>query len=716
MEPMASTTAIPSPDASSAPAPSTLPSDATASKASTSSSSWRPDIQGMRALAVGLVVLAHVHLAGFDGGFVGVDIFFVISGFLITQLLLREVDRSGTVSIAQFYVRRARRILPAATAVTLVVIVYAALFLPTARLGQTTKDSVWSAFFLSNWGFAQQKTDYFSTDAPSFFQHFWSLAVEEQFYLLWPLVVLFLVPRMPRRVFAAVAGALLLLSLGWSVFFTGADTQAAYFNTPARAYELMAGAILACVITGPLRSWWRHAAGFAGIALIAYSTFAFSETTPFPGHLALVPVAGTALLLAAGPDTFTGRALSWRPLRYIGDISFSLYLWHWPVALGVQQVMPYTAPYLQQFVLMVGISVALAALTFHFVERPFQRKAVPIFSRDRRTLWLWPISVAVILATAFAASSWGVHRMAVEKEQAAEYFDENGYQDLSPTEDPDSVKDDLEKAVDTAEDGAPIPPDVDSETIQNDKWTDLISKDCYAGTGERDTDVCYYGDEKADTTIALIGDSHAAMWAPALDIIGKRHGFRVAVFVKLACAAYPVIQDADRSPDACIDFREFTRDKVAELKPDAVILGSRGELNMVDRDGTTVDEQWRAGVADAVDFYRSVSGNVIALGDVPGRPDSTPQDCVESPGANQEGCVTDGESVETHSNDITAHEVVKAGGTYVDTEPFVCIDDECPLFAGDVPLYVDDSHLNRLWVEHVAPALGKELENDLPTD
>ncbi|MGO1769995.1 MAG: acyltransferase family protein [Microbacterium sp.] len=694
--------------------------DATAKPAATARSrgaNWRPDIQGMRALAVGLVVLAHVHLTGFEGGFVGVDIFFVLSGFLITQLLLREVDKTGTVSIAEFYVRRARRILPAATFVTLSILVYATIILPTARLGQSTEDSVWSAFFLSNWGFAANETDYFSTDAPSFFQHFWSLAVEEQFYLLWPLVVLALVPRIRRRTFALLAGALLVVSLGWSIFHTATDPTAAYFNTPARAYEIMAGAVLACVITGPLRSWWRHVAGIAGIALIAWAALRFTETTPFPGHLALVPVVGTVLLLMAGPETITGRALSWRPLRYIGDISFSLYLWHWPVALAIQHVLPHSAPYLQTFVMTVGISVALAALTFHFVERPFQRKQVPVLSQDRRTLWLWPLSVVLILATAFAASSWGVMRQNAEQEQAAEYFDENGYQALTPTEDPDAVQDDLSEAVDVAESGAPIPPDYDAENLKDNRWNDLVTDDCYAGSGETSADVCFYGDTDADTTIALVGDSHAAMWAPALDLIGKEHGFRMAVFVKLACGAYPVTQDADgRDPTNCEEFREFTRDEVTKLDPDAVILGARGQLNMKDRDGLTVDDQWRNGVAEAVDFYQGVSGKVVALGDVPSRPDSVPQDCVESPGANQEGCVVTGDSVEKHSNDITHHEVATAGGSYVNTEPFVCVEDECPLFAGEVPLYVDDSHLNRLWVEHVAPALGKELADDLPGD
>lgn len=687
----------------------------TAQDAARKTSNWRPDIQGLRALAVLLVLIAHVDVPGFKGGFVGVDIFFVISGFLITQLLLREVEKTGTVSITEFYVRRARRILPAAAVATVAILAYAAFAMPIARLEQTVRDAGWSAVFLSNWAFAAEGTDYFSTDAPSYFQHFWSLAVEEQFYLLWPLVVLLLVPRMTRRAFALTTGALLLVSLAWSLFYTAADSTSAYFNTPARAYELMIGALLACVLVSPLRSRWRHAASVAGLVLIAVSVLGFNDLTPFPGWLALIPTVGTALLLAAGPDTAAGRALSWGPARYIGDISFSLYLWHWPVALAVVATLPFDHPYILRFVLTVGISFALAAATFHFVERPFQAKRVPVFSRDRRTLWLWPISVAVILIVAFATAAYGAHRQAVQQQQAAEYFDEHGFQELA-SEDPDGVQGDLEEAVQVAESGAPIPPDVDADALRNEQWVDMVDGDCYASGGESTADVCFYGDTEAETTIALIGDSHAAMWLPAFDIIGEDHGFRVALFVKLSCGAYPAVQDAaGHSQEDCDAFREHTRSSVEDLDVDAVVLSARGQLNMEERDGESVDAQWRTAVAEAMTFYQGVADRVVAMGDVPARPEAEPQDCVDAPGATQEDCVVSGESVEKRSNAITESEVLEANAVYVDTEPFVCVvDGDCPLFAGDVPVYGDDSHLNRLWVEYVAPALGRELEEALP--
>ncbi|WP_162621875.1 acyltransferase family protein [Microbacterium suaedae] len=676
-------------------------------------STWRPDIQGLRALAVALVVIAHVGTPGFEGGFIGVDVFFVISGFLITQLLLREVDRTGSVSIAQFYVRRARRILPAATVVTVAVVAYAALALPLVRLQQTAADAGWSSVFLANWHFAFSGADYFSVADPSLFQHYWSLAVEEQFYLIWPLLVLLFVPRLGRRAFAGIAAAVFIGSLAYSVWATGIAPEATYFNTVARAFELSGGALLACVLAAPMSSRWRHGSATVGILLLALAALTFSEQTQFPGWYALVPVAGTALLLAAGPDTWTGRALSWRPVRYIGDISFSLYLWHWPVAMAVEASMPHGTPLLVSAATTITISLILASLTFHFVERPFQEKRIPVFSRDRRTLWLWPISVVVVLSVAFGAAAYGDARQSAQQAAAEDYFAEHGYQEIKG-QDIDQVQDELDEAVEVAESGAPIPPDIDSDELREAMWTDVADSDCYASEGEQDADVCYYGNTDSSTTIALIGDSHAAMWLPALDIIGEQHDFRVALFAKMACGAYPAVQDADGhiQPD-CDAFREFTRDEVEDLQPDVVILGARGQLNMADRDGETVDEQWASAVTEAVTGYQAVSDRVIALGDVPARDESEPKDCIDRPGADQSGCVVSGESIEAHSNAITEERVTAAGAVYLDTEGFVCTDDGCPLFAGDVPLYEDNSHLNRLWVEHIAPALGRELEDVL---
>ncbi|MBP2436624.1 acyltransferase family protein [Microbacterium amylolyticum] len=679
-------------------------------------STWRPDIQGMRALAVGLVVLAHVDVPGLKGGFIGVDVFFVISGFLITQLLLREVARTGTVSITEFYVRRARRILPAAALVTVVILTYAAIVLPAARAQQTAIDAAWSSVFLSNWSFAADRVDYFTPTDPSLFQHFWSLAVEEQFYLVWPLVVLALVPRVNRRVFVGVTAALFAASLAFSVWFTAADPVPGYFHTGARAYEIAAGALLACVLSAPLRTRWRHAIGITGLLLIVAGTLTFSDATPFPGSLALVPVIGTVLLLSAGPDTWTGRMLSAPTLRYIGDISFSLYLWHWPVTLAVQTALPYGSPYLLRVVLTIAISLGLASLTFHFVERPFQQKRVPALSRGRTTLWMWPLSVIVILAVALSTVGFAQNRQESQQAAAEEFFDEHGFQNLE-AEDLDGVQSELTEAVRTAESGAPIPPDYDADALRDAQWSDLAGRDCYASGGSDDLDeLCFFGDTEAETTIALVGDSHAGMWLPALDILGQDHNFRVVLFVKLSCGAYPTTMQSPTHDQAeCDDFRDYTAAQLDDLGPAAIIASARGQLHMDELDGVSTDVQWTEAVTAGIERYSEIAPRVIALGDVPARPEAEPKDCVEAPNATQDACIVTGDSVEKTSNILTRAAAEAAGAAYVDTEPLVCsVDAGCPLFVGDTPTYGDDSHLNRLWVEYVAPALGDELTEVLP--
>ncbi|GGO64819.1 acyltransferase [Microbacterium nanhaiense] len=686
-------------------------STATTEKPSTArhSAAWRPDIQGLRALAVALVVIAHVGTPGAEGGFIGVDVFFVISGFLITQLLLREVDRTGRVSIAQFYVRRARRILPAATVVTVAVVAYVLITSSRARLGQTAEDASWTSVFLANWHFAASGTNYFSVEDPSLFQHYWSLAVEEQFYLVWPILVLFVVPRFGKRGLALVSAGVFALSLGYSVWSTAAFPEPTYFNTAARAFELAAGALLACVMSSPLSSRWRHAAGLGGLAMLVYATLGFTEQTPFPGWHALVPVVGTALLLAAGPDTPAGRVASWAPVRYIGDISFSLYLWHWPVALTVPAAFP-TLPPLLAGLLTVAISFVLALASYHLVEKTFQNWRLP----GLRTLWFWPASVVIVICVALGASMLADVRAHAQQRAAQEYFEEHGYQPVEGS-DIDEVQDTLDDAVQVAESGAPVPPDLDGDGIRKETWVDVVTRECYASTGDDDTKVCEFGDVDATQTIAVIGDSHAAMWMPALDILGRDHGFRVVPFLKMSCGAYPVVQDAHNlDQNDCDNFREFTSRELEKLSPDAIVIGSRGQFNMRDGvDGKSIDEQWAQAVNDQVTAMRDIAPSVVVLGDIPVRAEPEPKDCVDSPGASQDQCLVEPAGREQASNTITEEQAEAAGASYIDTMPFVCADEMCPLFAGDIAIYEDASHLNRLWVEHVAPAIGRELEEAL---
>jgi peptidoglycan/LPS O-acetylase OafA/YrhL len=346
---------------------------------------FRPEIQALRAVAVALVVLYHVYQPIVPGGFVGVDVFFVISGYLITSHLLREVDSTGTVSITRFWARRIRRLLPAAFTVLAVSFVAALVLLPRSVWRQTADEISSSALYMQNWMLAGRTLhgDIFGANA-TVAQHYWSLSTEEQFYLVWPLLivlVLFLARKNTsrnHRLLALTLAAVFVISLTVSIIATYSNQNYAYFLTPVRAWEFAAGAL---VVFAPRATRWlspakasavQAVASWGGLALIAAAAVGFSHSTVFPGFAALLPVAGATLVIWAGssPRRWSPRAIaSLPPVQLVGNLSYSIYLWHWPIVavLGV---------YLQHtFGLFAGIvvgaaSVLLAWATKRWVEDP----------------------------------------------------------------------------------------------------------------------------------------------------------------------------------------------------------------------------------------------------------------------------------------------------------------------------------------------------------
>ena len=342
---------------------------------------FRPDIEGLRAVAVGLVVLNHAGVPYFSGGYVGVDVFFVLSGFLITGLLIKERHGGDGTSLARFYARRVRRILPASTVVLISSVVAGYTLLGASRASRITEDARWSAIFASNARFIQQGTDYFAYQlAPSPLQHFWSLAVEEQFYLVWP--VIFVVVALLssdaafRRTLGVVLVVIITASFVWSVIETSMDGTAAYFSPFPRAWELAIGALLALVapvLVGLPRRIGLLAslAGFLGILTAAVW---FTKDTPFPGYVVALPVMAAAAVVAGGtiaPGASPERVLRWPALQWTGRRSFSLYLWHWPVLVIVAGVLGRGLS-VGESLLACGVALGLAAVTFALVENPIR--------------------------------------------------------------------------------------------------------------------------------------------------------------------------------------------------------------------------------------------------------------------------------------------------------------------------------------------------------
>jgi peptidoglycan/LPS O-acetylase OafA/YrhL len=385
----------------------------------------RPEVQALRAVAVTAVVLHHGWPAVAPAGYMGVDVFFVVSGFLITGLLLREVERTGHLSLSGFYLRRARRILPAAMVVLVAVSLLTLALAPYRDWAAYFREIVASAFYVENWRLAiDSQLLAFSTLESTPVQHFWSLSVEEQFYLAWPLLVLLALLFVRWRggrigaVLAVVLGATTAASFVGSLALTAEDHNLAYFSTLGRAWEFGVGGLLALLMASPrfrasAAPSIRAAASWAGLALIVVPIVTFHDSDAFPGLWVLIPVAGTLAVIWAGmpePRWSAAPLARLRPVQWVGDISYSLYLWHWPIFMFTPMLlgMP-SPPWLM--VLLVGLSLAVAAASKRWVEDPFRRRSGAIRAHPRVVLAAFAVTLVGVAATGVYAPQVAAEEM-----------------------------------------------------------------------------------------------------------------------------------------------------------------------------------------------------------------------------------------------------------------------------------------------------------------
>jgi peptidoglycan/LPS O-acetylase OafA/YrhL len=364
---------------------------------------FRGDVEGLRALAVALVILAHAAVPGFSGGFVGVDVFYVISGFVITGVLLRRIESTGRLSFLDFYGRRARRILPAAGLVLLVTVVMSYHYLGFLRGAMIADDARWASTFLANVHFAARDTNYFGGQfPPSPLQNYWSLSVEEQFYLIYPLLLVLclrLVRRgRPRTVTAAVTAVVIVLSLTWSIHATAVNSATAYFSSATRAWELALGGFISATT-----HWWRRlpplvssVASWVGLVGVGLATVFFSSRTSYPGDAALLPVLGAGLVIVGGAGRARGAAavlLARAPARWVGKISYSLYLWSWPLLTLATQNSTNGLSLADRALTILGSLIAASA-TYYLVENPLRRARLLV----RYPWWSLVLGLVIIAA------------------------------------------------------------------------------------------------------------------------------------------------------------------------------------------------------------------------------------------------------------------------------------------------------------------------------
>ena len=657
---------------------------------------FRPDIEGLRAVAVSIVLVAHAGLGFGSGGFVGVDVFFVISGFLITSLLVREVERHGTISLLGFYARRGRRILPAAAVVIVVVVVASAFLFTPVRREAVTADAIASSLYFVNWRFVAESVDYFGGEtAQSPLQHYWSLAVEEQFYLLWPLLIIAATTwwagrgRSTRTALIAVIGVLTGVSLAYSIGFTGTSGGEAYFSSFTRAWELGLGGLLAVLPAVRLSGRSSTLLASAGLMAILAATLLYDPSTRFPGSAALLPCLGAAAVIAAGTADRHLRLLALAPVRYAGRVSYCLYLWHWPALIFAAEARGELSPALGAAV--VAASFIPAVLTHHMLERPILASR-PIAMRPRFALALGLACTAggLLASGAVNASQPEIKTLrTVKGAQAAE-------RGRPPQQAAIALKPD------------PLEAGADKGRLEADG--------CLAKRDALKSEECAYGPPESKRNVVLFGDSHAMQYFPAIEGIAKRKGWRLTGLTKMGCpiADITVFNPALQAPyPQCDEWRAHALDRIEAIDDlDLVIVSSASFYSAVEGGRKITGERnnamLEAAYASTLERLRKTGAKIVVLLDLPHAPFDV-SECVSGELDSLSKCAFEKrEAKNSDPHDIRAAASVPGINT-IDPTKVICPDDVCWPVVGDALVYRGSNHLTATFAESLRQFMRAEL-------
>lgn len=637
---------------------------------------FRPDIQGLRAIAVLMVVLYHAKLFGLSGGFIGVDVFFVLSGYLITALLVDEAHRNGRISLPVFWARRIRRLLPASWLVIVASVVAAYLLLWPLERASFWRDGVAASAYVINLWLGVIGTDYLDGGDPSLFQHYWSLAVEEQFYLIWPIIVTLLVAR--RHLVRFVVPGLIAVSFLLCLYFTAAEQPIAFFMPFTRAWEFLAGAALAWATRGRGLSLPRSAINtiaLASMVTLVGSAVLVAATTTFPGATSLLPVLATCGLLASKGGIFF-RPLSTGPAQYLGNISYSLYLWHWPILFIARaklgdDLSPWVA------LALVAVSVVLADGTYRFVETPLRSpSAAVIGERPYAVAVVGTVAVALVASSLMLVPSLRSGPSSVEAQQMEHTV----------------VPSDITPALSAASSSNP-------ETYDNG---------CHLGITE-DAPVldCVYGDPRGAPRVALVGDSHAAHWLPGIDQAAKSSGIAVYNFTKSGCPAADVTiwsSALRRDYRECDEWRQSVISAVHDLGITQVIASDYRDYRL---SGGEPLGDWASALMRTASQIGDAS--VVAVSPTPTFP-FRPAYCLSGNLDNAPACgIGRDEAVRPGLIESERQVLADAGIQYIDASEWLCSDSFCPVVDGKMLIYRDSHHIAVPFSTSLAPLWGPVL-------
>lgn len=641
---------------------------------------YRPDIEGLRGIAVLIVVAFHCRVPGLAGGFVGVDVFFALSGYLITGLLVAEVRKTSRLNLAAFYARRARRLLPAAALTLVVTLLIGALVLAPQELAFAGRAARATALYLSNMFFAVNAADYFAPNVETNpMLHTWSLAVEEQFYLFWPLlIVLGLQFWRSTRALAMLLSGLTLVSLAACLWLTANAGTFAFYGLPARAWEFGLGGLAVLLPRRALRipaAGWL-VIGWLGVLVILVSGSLISPGPGFPGWVALMPVLGTVVALIAGfelPVRGVGVLLGSGPLQFVGTLSYSWYLWHWPVLVLSAALFPNIA--MGGRIVAAALSLAAAAITHSLVENPIRFHPY-LLNRAGLSLCLAAGVTVCSSGAALLAMRWAdrlAHAPAMKNISAAV-----------------------------------------------DDIADMPREDCVTLGDSPEVKPCVFGNPSAAVNWVLFGDSHAIQWFNPLRRMAGAHGWRLTTFVKSGCPGVDVSPPgtSPRFQASCAAWRAEAIRRILTLRPAMVIVGSAtlcpGRNHGLGNAFAVSLDEWRKGTRRTLSYLAAGQLRVVALRDTPLPPFDVPTCLARSarhswyPGGS---CAVD----RSMALDTEAFEAEKAaarglpGVHLLDMTDVLCSGELCPVQQNGAIVYRDNNHLTGSFAASLTAILQARL-------
>ena len=676
----------------------------------------RPEIQALRAIAVVTVVIFHYWPSLITGGYIGVDVFFAISGFLITGHLVREVGRTSRVSLPGFWARRARRILPAALLVLAFCLVAVLLVVPQNLWDQFLAEIRASTLYYENWYLAHQAVDYLGQDnRPSPVQHYWSLSVEEQFYIFWPVLIVIAMAfarrashRARRISITVMLATLTVVSLVWAILATASSPASAFFITPTRVWEFGAGGLLSLMAVSRAHPALRSAVSWLGIAMILAAAFLFTKQTPFPGTAAILPIAGTVLVIWAGSPTLAWSPLGWmktRPVQWVGDVSYSIYLWHWPLLILTPFLLDrqLTTPIK---LVLVALTLVLAALSKRFVEDPVRTGPFLSRERPRKTAMVMVVATLPVLLGVTLALNGLKDRQSSDQLAADRLLASNprclGAAARDPKNQP-CVNPDLRNVV------IPSPSSVKFQEVETGANRNKAL--CINGLENQDgVLVCGLGVQpsRAKRQAALIGDSHAAQWRPAFSGLGKERDWYIASTTESGCDFTTVSQM--RTPTSREDCARWKK-RVPRW------LAAHPKIS------TVFFSQVATGDPEEIEPYKKAwlslpasVKQVVIIRDNP-KTAETGLDCVEraiSRGQDAgKACANRrSEVLRKDGAAIAASQLPANRFRVVDLTDFYCDRKLCYPVIGGVLVYADGNHQSPQWNQTLAPFALGALEGD----